>query len=150
MDLSKMKPPITASQAMAHPAVFETVNSLGKMADELRAEVEALTKERDIAVRKLSALSSAHALENLYQAGLDQEREITRLKKERDALAEQVSFLKTTNEVLAEKLTPPDGWAEAVGLAKIMAQLSKPLSERRAEILAQAILDMDAKIKEQK
>lgn len=47
-------------------------------------------------------------------------------------------------------LTPPDGWAEAVGLAKIMAQLSKPLSERRAEILAQAILDMDAKIKEQK
>lgn len=49
-----------------------------------------------------------------------------------------------------KKLTPPDGWAEAVGLAKIMAQLSKPLSERRAEILAQAILDMDAKIKEQK
>lgn len=79
MDLSKMKPPITASQAMAHPAVFETAG---------RAEVDALTKERDIAVRKLSALSSAHALENLYQAGLDQEREITRLKKERDALAE--------------------------------------------------------------
>ena len=83
-----MKPPITAAQAMSHPAVFETVNSFGKMADELCAEVEALTKERDIAVRKLSALSSAHALENLYQAGLDQEREITRLKKERDALAE--------------------------------------------------------------
>ena len=81
-----MKPPITAAQAMSHPAVFETVNSFGKMADELRAEVDALTKERDIAVRKLSALSSAHALENLYQAGLDQEREITRLKKERDAL----------------------------------------------------------------
>ena len=60
-------------------------------AGELCAEVEALTKERDIAVRKLSALSSAHALENLYQAGLDQEREITRLKKERDALAEDAA-----------------------------------------------------------
>lgn len=61
-----------------------------------------------------------------------------------------VNFQKANMDIQAEKLTPPDGWAEAVGLAKIMAQLSKPLSERRAEILAQAILDMDAKIKEQK
>lgn len=62
-----MKPPITSAQAMSHPAVFETVNSLGKMADELRTEVDALTKERD-------------------------------------ALSERVNLLKTTNEVLAEKL----------------------------------------------
>lgn len=30
-----MKPPITAAQAMSHPAVFETVNALGQMVDEL-------------------------------------------------------------------------------------------------------------------
>ena len=58
MDLSKMKPPITSAQAMSHPAVFETVNSLGKMADELRAEVEALTKERDVLTERVKALEA--------------------------------------------------------------------------------------------
>ena len=66
-----------------------------------------------------------------------------------DLISEILEYAKR-HKVVQPKLTPPDGWAEAVGLAKIMAQLSKPLSERRAEILAQAILDMDAKIKEQK
>lgn len=51
-----MKPPITAAQAMSHPVVFETVNSLGKMADELRAKVEALTKERDALTERVKAV----------------------------------------------------------------------------------------------
>lgn len=52
----------------------------------LAEQVEALTAERDIAVRKLAALSNAHALEDLYLVGLVQEREITLLTKERDVL----------------------------------------------------------------
>lgn len=48
-----------------------------------QATVDA-TKERDIARRKLTVLSNAHMVEDMYQAGLDQEREITRLTKERD------------------------------------------------------------------
>ena len=38
-----MKPPITTAQAMQHPDVVTTINTLGQMADELRtrlAEVE--------------------------------------------------------------------------------------------------------------
>ena len=62
-----MKPLITSAQAMSHPAVFETVNAIGEMVEQLRAEVGALTKERD-------------------------------------ELAEQVSLLKTANEVLADIL----------------------------------------------
>ena len=46
-----------------------------------------LIEERDLLLRKLAALSNAKVLENLYQAGLEQEREITNLTKERDALA---------------------------------------------------------------
>ena len=52
-----MKPPITATQAMSHPAVFETVNSLGQMADELCAEVDALIKERDELAERVKALT---------------------------------------------------------------------------------------------
>ena len=52
-----MKPQITAAQAMSHPAVFETVNSFGKMADDLRAEVDALTKERDALTERVKALT---------------------------------------------------------------------------------------------
>ena len=33
-----MKAPITTAQAMSHPDVVLTINALGKMADELRAE----------------------------------------------------------------------------------------------------------------
>jgi len=51
---------------------------------DLSEQVELLTKERNIAVRKLNALSDINALENLYQAGLGQEYEITELTKERD------------------------------------------------------------------
>ena len=36
-----MKAPITTAQAMTHPAVAETINTLGKMCDELRATLEA-------------------------------------------------------------------------------------------------------------
>ena len=49
-------------------------------------QITALTAERDIAVRKLAALSNAHALEDLYLVGLVQEREITLLTKEHDVL----------------------------------------------------------------
>ena len=35
-----MKAPITTAQAMSHPDVVQTINTLGKMADELRAELE--------------------------------------------------------------------------------------------------------------
>lgn len=37
-----MKAPITTAQAMSHPDVAITINTLGKMADELRAENERL------------------------------------------------------------------------------------------------------------
>lgn len=37
-----MKAPITTAQAMSHPDVVLTINTLGKMADELRAENEKL------------------------------------------------------------------------------------------------------------
>ena len=53
-----MKSPITAAQAMSHPAVFETVNSLGKMADELCAEVDALTEERDELAERVKYLEA--------------------------------------------------------------------------------------------
>lgn len=36
-----MKPPITAAQAMSHSTVVETINTLGRMCDELRAQLEA-------------------------------------------------------------------------------------------------------------
>lgn len=39
-----MKAPITTAQAMNHPDVVLTINTLGKMADELRAENEAQRK----------------------------------------------------------------------------------------------------------
>lgn len=54
-----MKSPITAAQAMSHPAVFETINSFGKMAGELCAEVEALTKERDALAERVKAMEPA-------------------------------------------------------------------------------------------
>ena len=41
--IDTMKAPITSTQAMAHPAVVETINALGAIADELRAERDALT-----------------------------------------------------------------------------------------------------------
>ena len=53
-----MKSPITVAQAMSHPVVFETVNSLGQMADEFRAKVEALTKERDALAERVKALEA--------------------------------------------------------------------------------------------
>lgn len=37
-----MKAPITSAQAMRHPTVTETINTLGKMCDELRTERDAL------------------------------------------------------------------------------------------------------------
>ena len=37
-----MKAPITTAQSMSHPDVVLTINTLGKMADELRAENEKL------------------------------------------------------------------------------------------------------------
>ena len=52
-----MKPPITAAQAMSHPVVFETVNSLGQMAERLCAKVDALTKERDALTERVKALT---------------------------------------------------------------------------------------------
>lgn len=35
-----MKAPITSAQAMSHPTVVETINTLGQMCDELRATDE--------------------------------------------------------------------------------------------------------------
>jgi hypothetical protein len=35
-----MKAPITSAQAMSHPTVVETINTLGGIAVELRAELE--------------------------------------------------------------------------------------------------------------
>ena len=35
-----MKAPVTAAQAMSHPDVAMTINTLGKMADELREKVD--------------------------------------------------------------------------------------------------------------
>jgi len=52
----------------------------------LTAERDALQAKLDISRRKLTELSKAEALENLYQLAMGQEREIVKLEKERDAL----------------------------------------------------------------
>lgn len=53
------------------------------------------TVDGDLLVRKLTALSNINAMENLYQCGIEQERVIGALTKERDALAEQVKALES-------------------------------------------------------
>lgn len=52
----------------------------------LTAVRHALQSKLDISRRKLTELSKAEALENLYQLAMGQEREIVKLEKERDAL----------------------------------------------------------------
>ena len=49
-----MKTPITTAQAMSHPDVALTINTLGKMADELREERDALTNAARLALDVLS------------------------------------------------------------------------------------------------
>ena len=56
-----MKSPITAAQAKSQ-RFFETINSLGKMADELRAKVDALTKERDALAEQVSLLKTTNEM----------------------------------------------------------------------------------------
>lgn len=51
-----MKAPITTAQAMSHPDVVLTINTLGKMADDLREEVATLKAAR---VRDQKALNDA-------------------------------------------------------------------------------------------
>ena len=48
-----MKAPITTAQAMSHPDVVMTINTLGKMADELRAERDALLADAERYLEKL-------------------------------------------------------------------------------------------------
>lgn len=40
-----MKPPITTAQAMQHPDVVMTINTLGQMADELRTRLAEVEKD---------------------------------------------------------------------------------------------------------
>lgn len=40
-----MKPPITTAQAMQHPDVVTTINTLGQMADELRTRLAEVEKD---------------------------------------------------------------------------------------------------------
>lgn len=55
-----MKAPITSAQAMSHPAVVETINALGQIADELRAERDALKQAN-------SDLARASIIQEGYQ-----------------------------------------------------------------------------------
>jgi len=43
-----MKAPITAAQAMSHPDVATIINSLGRIADELRTERDELVSENKV------------------------------------------------------------------------------------------------------
>lgn len=49
-----MKAPITTAQAMSHPGVVETINTLGKMADELRTQNQALVEALEDLKRQYS------------------------------------------------------------------------------------------------
>lgn len=90
-----MKPPITAAQAMSHPVVFETVNSLGKMADELCAKVDALTKERDKLAEQVSLLKTANEVlaEKLAADGKAQQAAVPMTDEQIDEIALQEGLL---------------------------------------------------------
>jgi hypothetical protein len=55
-----MKAPITAAQAMSHHAVVETLNTLGEIAVELRAELETARADEREAYRKGHDAGVAH------------------------------------------------------------------------------------------
>lgn len=101
-----MKAPITSAQAMSHPAVVETINALGKIADELRAELEsdhaemsqvvAAFQESDAALRAELAKHCNCEFEGdvntvqctLHNAWAETLNEQANYRRERDALAQ--------------------------------------------------------------
>ena len=95
-------PPIEIAPAETFKPFVDFTNRVCEIFE--KQIVEALTAERDIAVRKLAALSNAHALKDLYQAGLDQERGITSLTAERDEWKARCEFsFKQRNKLTKER-----------------------------------------------
>jgi len=99
-DLLSTTPNLTSDEISAVNDACSLIDELTTERDEYKQRMQRLmrsqfeiTKERDalqvkldISRRKLTELSKAEALENLYQLAMGQEREIVKLEKERDAL----------------------------------------------------------------
>ena len=66
-----------------------TITTVSDRELELENRVAELEEKLDLKTRKLKALSHADALEGLYQAGVEQEREIMHLEAELAALKNQ-------------------------------------------------------------
>jgi hypothetical protein len=82
-----MKAPITSAQAMSHPTVVETINTLGGIAVELRAELAtARADEREACIK-------------LVQAGTGepvQTKTLLILQKDRKRIADAIQARGTT------------------------------------------------------
>ena len=79
-----MKAPVTTAQAMNHPDVVLTINTLGKMADELRAALQ----ERDAEI----AGWKADQKENL-QIQVDQHQVVTAQRKVLEQALEVIKYI---------------------------------------------------------
>jgi hypothetical protein len=130
-----MKAPITVAQAMAHPAVVETINALAAMANEQRESImsDAQKPVDDEIIKEIERAIVDHCTGgDLWLCA--------KLGKDR-----------IKNLLSPPTLTPPDGWETAVGLASSSSVvMSSSLATLRLKILAKAILDIDVKIKELK
>ena len=82
-----MKAPITSAQAMSHPTVVETINTLGGIAVELRAELEtARADEREECI-KLVHEGTGYPV---------QIKTLVILQKERKRIADAIRARRTT------------------------------------------------------
>jgi len=102
--------------ALAHDLVIERARKTI-----VEQERDALQVKLDLSRRKLTELSKAEALENLYQLAMGQEREIVKLEKERDDFAyryDTASNLTTSAlDALSKALTERDVLMDAARLA---------------------------------
>jgi hypothetical protein len=135
-----MKAPITAAQAMAHPAVVETINALAAMANEQR---ESIMSD----AQKPALLGGCPFCGKQSCIAGQCRSELQRLN---DVFSR--ASLRSSKPVDVPKITPPDGWEAGVRWAKRTAKsatsgvhLSAPLAA-----MSKAILDMDEKLKEVK
>jgi len=108
---------LTVDHAAAQEAV---INNCARVMT-VTAERDALQAKLDISRRKLTELSKAEALENLYQFAMGQEREIVKLEKERDDFAyryDTASNLTTSAlDALSKALTDRDALMDSARLA---------------------------------
>jgi len=62
-----MKARITTAKAMSHPDVVATLNAFGQLADELRAERDALAAENRVLREALEYIDSENASEEVLR-----------------------------------------------------------------------------------